>query len=49
MMNHNTTCVCAQCQAEQLRKKVARNHVNPLTRAERDEQREREQEAEHER
>ncbi len=35
-MSHNPTCVCAQCQAEQLRKKALRGHINPLSRVERD-------------
>jgi len=36
MLDHSTTCVCAQCQADRLRQKAARGHVNPLNRIERD-------------
>ena len=33
---HSANCVCAQCQAEQLRAKAAHQVVNPLPRIERD-------------
>lgn len=35
-VKHSTNCVCAQCQADQLREKKKHSAINPLTRYERD-------------